>query len=325
MTGPPESGVRAELVRLLRADSTRLGQVYRLTEEGLTADAIAQKLGVRTSGFVSNNRIVARAITDGVLPRGHGLTRAAASRVRGLLRANQVSPRTSEYLESLLFTLERGEPKVAQSSPAVVRKPSPGGAGSQDESTAEMTRPRRREAQEGRRGWKSLVAQEIAHNYRTGEIFTLADFYRRSEDRLQFAYRHNTTVRATTQNILQRLRHDGVLEFLRRGEYRYLEAPKHVEDTELSVRRLLEKLVERIADQTSLDADDYLDAATSDNPYADVRSLVYGGRTSPTFRALYGLGRLDLTLEQLAVDNPELFDRETLTESAGRLQYYSAT
>jgi FAD synthase len=62
--------VRAELVQMLEADGTRLGEVYRLTQRGLDGPAIAAELGVPTANFVVNNRTIARANLDGKLPSG---------------------------------------------------------------------------------------------------------------------------------------------------------------------------------------------------------------------------------------------------------------
>ena len=64
----PTGEVRSELRALLAADESRLGQVYRLLEQGLGADAVAEQLGVGTSSFVWNYRRTIRALLDNDLP-----------------------------------------------------------------------------------------------------------------------------------------------------------------------------------------------------------------------------------------------------------------
>jgi DNA-binding NarL/FixJ family response regulator len=50
----PSDDVRAELIALLEADQSRLGQVYRLVQQGLDAYAIAEQLDVASTSFVWN-------------------------------------------------------------------------------------------------------------------------------------------------------------------------------------------------------------------------------------------------------------------------------
>lgn len=65
---PPSPKVLAEIDALLQADGSRLGDVYRLTNDGLDAEEIAQSLGVRTSAFVHNYRQIARCLREGTVP-----------------------------------------------------------------------------------------------------------------------------------------------------------------------------------------------------------------------------------------------------------------
>ena len=105
MTAPsPE--VRAELAALVEADQSRLGDVYRLTARGLTPPQIAQELGVDSSGFVSNNRSIARALLDGTMPSGPSMAKQVASSVRGLTRNVRISHEARSYLDNLLEALE---------------------------------------------------------------------------------------------------------------------------------------------------------------------------------------------------------------------------
>lgn len=97
----PSKESREAVQDFLREDQTRLGQVFRLTELGLNPEAIAQELGVRTSGFVSNNRIIARALIDGVPPRSDSLKRQAAARARSLQSASGLSADVRTYFHQL--------------------------------------------------------------------------------------------------------------------------------------------------------------------------------------------------------------------------------
>lgn len=104
MTGPsPE--VRHELEGLLEKDQSRLGDVYRLTQQGLDPTAIAAELGVPTSGFVSNYRITTRAMLDGQIPAAGSMQRSIASSVRAKLRADDLSADARAYLRELLERL----------------------------------------------------------------------------------------------------------------------------------------------------------------------------------------------------------------------------
>lgn len=101
----PSRAVRAELAQMLEADSTRLGDVYRLTQRGMDAPAIAAELGVPTANFVVNNRTIARAIVDGKLPSGAVIERVVAGAVRARLRRVELSDAARTYLEGLVGEL----------------------------------------------------------------------------------------------------------------------------------------------------------------------------------------------------------------------------
>lgn len=109
----PSSAVRAELVQMLEADSTRLGDVYRLTQRDMDGPAIAAELGVPTANFVVNNRTIARAILDGKLPSGSVIERVVAGAVRARLRRVELSDAARTYLEGLVGELEPDAPADA--------------------------------------------------------------------------------------------------------------------------------------------------------------------------------------------------------------------
>lgn len=106
----PEPKVRAELEAVLEADRSRLGQVYRASQRGLDARAIAAELGVRTFGFVWIYERIAKAVLDGNLPSAPTVALSAAQRYRSILRFARLSAAARAYLETNLRELERREP-----------------------------------------------------------------------------------------------------------------------------------------------------------------------------------------------------------------------
>lgn len=71
--------------------------------------------------------------------------------------------------------------------------------------------------------WKGVVEKAIRDAYVVGHEFTLADLYKRSEDKLQQQFPKNSRIRQTLRNILQQLRNDGFIEFVDNdGTYRRL-------------------------------------------------------------------------------------------------------
>ncbi|WP_448060253.1 hypothetical protein [Cellulomonas hominis] len=99
--------LRAELERLVEADQSRLGQVYRGLRRGLAADAIAAELGVRTSNFVWNYRVIAEALLDGTVPASPNIAKQAAGRCRALRSAGPASGEVRDYLSALEGQLNR--------------------------------------------------------------------------------------------------------------------------------------------------------------------------------------------------------------------------
>jgi T5orf172 domain len=106
-SAPPGGEVRNELRALLATDESRLGEVYRRLEQGLDADAIAEQLGVGTTGFVWNYRRTIRALLDNDLPTAPTVALAAARTFRSILRTASLSAETRAHLQSTLDELER--------------------------------------------------------------------------------------------------------------------------------------------------------------------------------------------------------------------------
>ena len=81
----PTDEVTTELRGYLEADSSRVGDVYRMLEEGLGADAIAERLEGGAAGAWQYRRMV-RALLDGRLPTAPTIALAATRRYRAAQR-----------------------------------------------------------------------------------------------------------------------------------------------------------------------------------------------------------------------------------------------
>jgi hypothetical protein len=103
----PSPEVQAEIVEFLRNDQSRVGEVFRGRDRGLSADDIAAELGVATSGFVSNNTKTIRSLVDGDLATAPTLALQAARIFRRFLKSHDWSPEAHRYLERNLAELER--------------------------------------------------------------------------------------------------------------------------------------------------------------------------------------------------------------------------
>jgi hypothetical protein len=81
----PSDEVRKELQAYLAADTSRVGEVYRLLEERLAADAIGERLEGGAAGEWQYRRMVS-AVLDGNLPAAPTVALAAARRYRTVLK-----------------------------------------------------------------------------------------------------------------------------------------------------------------------------------------------------------------------------------------------
>ncbi len=116
----PSSEQRAELVAFLDQDKTRLGEVFRLTGQGLNHQQIAAELGLANSGFVSNYRSSARALLDGEAMKSPSMAEQTAARVRTLLKSQTFTEDTRSYLLALMDELETAAGNVSK----IVKPPS---------------------------------------------------------------------------------------------------------------------------------------------------------------------------------------------------------
>lgn len=92
-SGGPADGqlIRRELEGVLEHDTTRLGEVYRGLRSGLGRREIADALGVRTDGFVSNYRAMIAALLDGVMPSSPSMGGQVRTALASLLQNTEVA------------------------------------------------------------------------------------------------------------------------------------------------------------------------------------------------------------------------------------------
>ena len=82
-------------------DGKRIGQVWKLGQQGLDATKIAEKLKVPTSGFVFSYRSYIKAIEDGTMPDAPTSARQCGSALRSFVKRHQehLSPATIMEIE----------------------------------------------------------------------------------------------------------------------------------------------------------------------------------------------------------------------------------
>ena len=98
----PSPAPRQEIEDLLANSEGRLGDVYRLTVEGLTPEQIAERLNVATINFVYSYRYYAEAALDGKPTAGSTLRRQAVSALNALIKRgrNDLSPAALQLLQA---------------------------------------------------------------------------------------------------------------------------------------------------------------------------------------------------------------------------------
>lgn len=107
VAGPvrPTAEVRRQLEERLEEDKTRLGEVYRAQNRGLTAPEIAEELGVASSSFVWNYNQYLQALLEGELPTAPTVALSTARKFRALLKT-KMSDEVRRYLQTNLPQLE---------------------------------------------------------------------------------------------------------------------------------------------------------------------------------------------------------------------------
>jgi len=133
----PMSHVAPAAVReALAADDSRLGDVYRLTAEGLSAQEIAARVGIQATAWVYRKRHQIAALLDRQIPGSPRLARSTASRIRTWLSHADWDPESRSYLEALQVDLmavstdtklvEREDEDAARSTHAAEARNIPG-------------------------------------------------------------------------------------------------------------------------------------------------------------------------------------------------------
>lgn len=80
-----------EVREALENDTTRLGEVWRLTKKGKSPTKIAEELGHRTPGFVHSNQRHIRAIEENVLPTSFSAASLCGNALRGFINRSRES------------------------------------------------------------------------------------------------------------------------------------------------------------------------------------------------------------------------------------------
>lgn len=102
----PSDSVRQELIDFLNEDETRLGQVYRGLDEGLSAEQIAKSLGLATPNFVWNYSAMVTALLDGSLPSGPTVALQVARKFRKIIATADLSAEAVSFLQANQALLE---------------------------------------------------------------------------------------------------------------------------------------------------------------------------------------------------------------------------
>jgi hypothetical protein len=104
---PDSTDVQRELDAALMADTSTLGDVWRLLAEGKTPPEIATQLGANTTGFVASYRSHAEVVLGRRAPREAPTMAMGASRViQRLIKNNTFSLETVAYLAELRARLD---------------------------------------------------------------------------------------------------------------------------------------------------------------------------------------------------------------------------
>ena len=109
---------RDELAAFIAEQEGRIGDVYRLTEPGLSARAIADELNVETYGFVYQYQAQAAAALDGAVPGGPTMLKSVTSALNGLVKRGRgvLSPEAFDLLKTnrakVLAAKEELDPEI---------------------------------------------------------------------------------------------------------------------------------------------------------------------------------------------------------------------
>lgn len=99
---PPPLSPREELAEFIAGQEGRIGDVFTLAAEGLSATEIAERLNVDTPGFVYQYQAYANAALDGLVPQGPTTLKQTRSALNGLAKrgSSTLSPGAFDLLTS---------------------------------------------------------------------------------------------------------------------------------------------------------------------------------------------------------------------------------
>ncbi|TFD63726.1 GIY-YIG nuclease family protein [Cryobacterium sp. Hb1] len=105
---------RDEIRELIATNEGRLGDVYRLLEEGLSAERIAERLNIATQNFVYTYRYQIDAALDGKTTSGAVLRRQAVSALNSLKKRGRgvLSPEAFRLLQANISAVESGGTEI---------------------------------------------------------------------------------------------------------------------------------------------------------------------------------------------------------------------
>ncbi len=105
----------AEVDRLLDADVSVLGRLWRYDRDGLSPQEMADAEGTATAGWVSNYRMLVRVLRDGEIPTAPSSAQTAGRKVRAWLKNHDLSPELRTALTAQEALIEsRADDKQAQ-------------------------------------------------------------------------------------------------------------------------------------------------------------------------------------------------------------------
>jgi hypothetical protein len=102
----PSPEVQEELIQILKADTSLLGEVYRRLDAGETAADIQAARGAANPNFVWHYERIIKELLTGDLPTGPSVALHHARRFRSILKSLSLSPEAERYLRINLAVLE---------------------------------------------------------------------------------------------------------------------------------------------------------------------------------------------------------------------------
>jgi hypothetical protein len=103
----PSDAVRIEIETYLAVDDSLLGEVWRLTREGLSDDEIRLSRGAASSNFIWNYRRHIDSLLVGTLSKGPAMLRSCSQMFNRVLKHASLGEEARRYLKQMLEEMER--------------------------------------------------------------------------------------------------------------------------------------------------------------------------------------------------------------------------